>query len=118
MAEITEYTYMQIRDLLESKIKYIELRGDAGAKIIRIPITTDERVTHVYDRTKQEQTYSVLIKGTDADIPIPCTFASTALFETLDSTEAISVEQTTSFQLNADVDELTITHKLQVPEVQ
>lgn len=117
MAEITEYTYMQIRDLLESKIKYIELRDNAGTKIIRIPIT-DERVTHVYDRTKQEQTYSVLIKGTDADIPIPCTFASTALFETLDSTEAISVEQTTSFQLNAEVDELTIMHKLQVPEVQ
>lgn len=32
MAEITEYTYMQIRDLLESKIKYIELRDDTGAK--------------------------------------------------------------------------------------
>ncbi len=117
MAEITNFAYMEIRDLLEGKIKYIELRDDIGAKIIRIPIT-DERVTHVYDRTKQEQTYSVLIKGTDADIPIPCTFASTALFETLDSTEAISVEQTTSFQLNAEVDELTITHKLQVPEIQ
>ncbi len=116
MAEITEYTYMQIRDLLESKIKYIELRDNTGTKIIRIPIT-DERVTHVYDRTKQEQTYSVLIKGTDEDIPIPTTFGGTALFEEIDSTEAISVEQTTSFQLNAEVDELTITHKLQVPEV-
>ena len=116
MAEITEYTYELIRDLLESKIKCIELRDNTGTKIIRIPIT-DERVTHVYDRTKQEQTYSVLIKGTDADIPIPTIFGGTALFEGIDSTEAISVEQTTSFQLNADVDELTITHKLQVPEV-
>jgi hypothetical protein len=114
MAEITEYTYMQIRDLLESKIKYIELRDNAGTKIIRIPIT-DERVTHVYDRTKQEQTYSVLIKGTDADIPIPAIFAKSILLD--ENGNELSIEQTTSFQLNAEVDELTITHKLQVPEV-
>lgn len=43
MAEITEYTYMQIRDMLESKIKYIELRDDTGAKIIRIPITENRQ---------------------------------------------------------------------------
>ena len=116
MAEITEYTYMQIRDMLESKIKYIELRDDTGAKIIRIAVT-DERVSHVYDRTKQEQVYSIHIKGTDLDIPIPCTFGGTALFETADSIEPISIEATTSFQLNAEVDELTITHSLQIPEV-
>ncbi len=116
MAQITEYTYMLIRDLLESKVKYIELRDDTGAKIIRIPLT-DPRVTHTYDRTKQEQVYSVLIKGTDVDIPIPTVFASSALFETADSVDALSIETMTTFQLNAEVDELTITHRLQVPEV-
>jgi hypothetical protein len=49
MAQITEYAYRQVRDLLESKVGYIELRDDTGAKIIRIPLT-DPRVTHTYDR--------------------------------------------------------------------
>ncbi len=114
MAEITKYTYELIRDLIESKVKYIELRDDTGAKIIRIPIT-DPRVTHVYDRTKQEQVYSIDIKGTDVDIPIPTIFAKSILLD--ENGNELSVEQTTLFQLNAEVDELTITHRLQIPEV-
>ena len=116
MSEITAYNYQKIRDLEESLIKYIEIRDNLGAKIIRIP-TTDPRVTHVYDRLSQEQTYTILISGTDSDIIIPCTIGGSALFETAISTDVLALEVTTAFQINAPADTCTITHKLQTPTV-
>jgi len=116
MSQISEYNYMKVRDLQESLIKYIEIRDNLGVKIVRIPIT-DPRVTHTFDRTKQEQTYTILISGSDTDITLPITIGGTALFETAISTDELSSETTTAFLLNATGDTCTITYKLQIPEV-
>ena len=116
MSEITTYNYQKIRDLEESLINYIEIHDNLGAKIIRIPIT-DPRITHIYNRLLQEQTYTILISGSNVDITIPCTIGGSALFETAISTDVLSSEVTTTFQINATVDTCTITHKLQIPTV-
>lgn len=116
MSEITNYNYQKIRDLEEALIKYIEIRDNLGVKIIRIP-TTDPRVTHVYNRLLQEQVYSVLIKGTDSDIIIPCTIGGSALYETAVSTDVLALDITTTFQINATEDSCTVIYKLQIPTV-
>ena len=114
MSEITAYNYQKIRDLEESLIKYIEIRDNLGVKIIRIP-TTDPRVTHIYNRLLQEQTYTILISGTDSDIALPCTIGGSALFETAISTDVLALEITTTFQINATADTCTVIYKLQIP---
>jgi hypothetical protein len=116
MAEITASAYQALRNYIQNNWKYIELRDDAGNAIIRLS-PSDSRVTWVHNAGDQVLKLQVIIKGSDADITKPKTFASSAIYDVATDGNAYSVESFTPFTIESDMDELTVIHEIQVPKI-
>lgn len=116
MAEVTAYCYQKIRDNLNTLAQYIGFNNSTGTQKLRIPVS-DSRVTHVFNDALQTQTYTIVLKGSDADITLPCELASSNFYETNVSANALSSEIFTVFTLESALDQITITHSIQIPQV-
>lgn len=116
MAEITLQAYQDLRDYIENNWKYIELRDDENTSILRIS-TSDDRVTWTHTENAQTLELTCVISGDDADITLPQTFASSAIYKVATGGNAFSVETFTAFSMQNEADQLTIKHKIQVPQV-
>ena len=114
MAEITSAAYQDLRDYIQSQWKYIELQDESGVAIIRLS-PSDNRVT--YTAEGQTLKLQVVVKGSDADINTPTTFAKSAIFDVASGGTPYSVETFTSFTIESDQDELTVIHSIEVPQV-
>lgn len=117
MAEITSAAYQNLRDHIQNTWKYIELRDDAGNPIVRLSVD-DPRVDWTHTAGAQTLELSVTIKGSDSDITIPKTFASSAIYNVATNGTAFSVENfSSSFTIQAAEDELRVKHQIQVPSL-
>lgn len=116
MAEITSQAYQNLRDYIQANWKYIELQDDNGNPIIRLS-PADSRVTWVHNAGDQTLKLQVVIKGSDSDITKPKTFASSAIYDVATGGNAYSVESFSPFTIESDMDELTVIHEIQVPQV-
>ena len=117
MAEITSTAYQDLRDHIQNTWKYIELRDDAGNPIVRLSVD-DPRVDWTHKPNAQTLELSVTIKGSDSDIKIPKTFASSAIYNVATGGTAFSVEDfSSSFTIQAAEDELRVKHQIQVPSL-
>jgi len=116
MAEITSQAYQALRNYIQSNWKYIELRDDLGNAIVRLS-PSDNRVTWTHNSGDQTLKLQVVIKGSDSDISKPKTFASSAIYDVATGGQAYSVESFTPFTIESDMDELTVIHEIQVPQV-
>ncbi|MFT8321682.1 MAG: hypothetical protein ABF649_12310 [Bacillus sp. (in: firmicutes)] len=114
MAEITSAAYQNLRDYIQTNWKYIELQDDTGVAIIRLS-PSDSRVA--YTAEGQTLKLQVVVKGSDADINTPTTFAKSAIFDVASGGTPYSSETFTSFTIESDQDELTVIHSIQVPQV-
>ncbi|MDE8562759.1 hypothetical protein PNH38_02540 [Anoxybacillus rupiensis] len=116
MAEITSSAYQALRNYIQNNWKYIELRDDANNPILRLS-PSDSRVTWVHNAGDQTLKLQVVIKGSDADITKPKTFASSAIYDVATGGQPYSIESFTPFTIESDMDELTVIHEIQVPQV-
>lgn len=116
MAEITSSAYQAIRDYIQQNWKYIELRDDAGNAIVRLS-PSDSRVSWIHNAGDQTLKLQVIIKGSDADITKPQTFASSAIYDVATGGQPYSIESFTPFTIESDQDELTVIHSIEVPQV-
>jgi len=116
MAEITAQAYQALRDYIESNWIYIELRDDVGTAIMRLD-TSDVRVNWTHTAGAQTLELTVVLTGSDADITLPQTFASSAIYNVATGGDALSVENFVAFNMQNDADELTIKHQIEVPQV-
>lgn len=118
MAEITSSGYQSLRDFIQSTWKYIELRDGAGTPIIRLS-PLDPRVTWTHQAGNQTLELTIVVKGSDSDISsvLPKTFAQSAIFDVASSGSPYSIETFTAFTMETDMDELTVKHQIQVPQV-
>ncbi|QNG59439.1 hypothetical protein H4O14_16810 [Bacillus sp. PAMC26568] len=116
MMEINTQGYQAIRDYIQSNWKYIELRDGTNAAIVRLS-PSDSRVTWTHTAGDQTLKLQIVVKGSDADIPVPKTFASSAIYNVATGGNAYSVESFTAFTMESDQDELTVIHSIQVPKV-
>lgn len=116
MAEITSYAYQNLRDYIQANWQFIELQDEAGTSIIRIS-PTGSRCTWTHNAGDQTLKLQVVIKGSDTDITLPCTFAKSVIYNVATGGNAISEESFTPFTLETDQDELTVIHNIQVPQV-
>lgn len=116
MAEINANGYQSIRDYMETNWKYIELRDDTSTAIVRLS-PTDARVTWTHIAGAQTLKLQIIVTGSDADIPVPQIFASSAIYDVATLGSPYSVETFTAFTISADEDQLTIIHNIQVPQV-
>lgn len=117
MAEITAQAYQDLRDYITANWKYIELRDEEGAPVIRLGVGDDPRVTWTHEAGAQTLELTVTIRGTDSDITLPITFASSAIYKVASGGEAYSVESFSAFTMEGEGDELTVKHQIQVPQV-
>ncbi len=116
MAEISNFGYQSVRDFIESNWTYLELRDTAGTPVLRIN-TTDPRLNYTHVAGSQTLELTIALKGSDTDITLPQEFAQSAIFADAVSTDAFSVETFTSFTMESELDELTVKHQIEVPEV-
>jgi hypothetical protein len=116
MAEIAAAGYQDLRDYIEANWKYLELRDETGTPVLRIT-TTDDRLTWTHNAGAQTLELTGVFLGSDADIPVPQTIASSAIFKASSGGSPFSVETFSSFTFNADADQLTVKHQIQVPQV-
>jgi len=116
MAEITASAYQAIRDYIQQNWQYIELRDDLGNPILRLS-PADSRVSWIHNAGDQVLKLQIVVKGSDADITKPQTFASSAIYDVATGGNAYSIESFTPFTIESDMDELTVIHEIQVPQV-
>lgn len=116
MAEISNAGYQSIRDYIQSNWQYIELRDETNSPILRIS-TNDNRVQWSHDVGSQTLELTCIIKGDDADITKPVTFASSAIYDVVTGGSPYAVENFTPFTMENDADQLIIKHQIQVPQL-
>lgn len=116
MAEITQTGYQNIRDHIEANWRFIELQDDAGAKVVRLD-PADPRVTWTHAPGADVLELSVVINGSDADITLPQVFNASAIYTSADATEPVTaVESFSLFEMEMDEDQITVRHRIQVPQ--
>lgn len=116
MAEITQAAYQNLRDYIQANWKYIELQNETGIAIVRLS-PSDSRINWTHSAGEQILKLQVIIKGSDADITAPKTFAKSVIYNVATGGSPLSVESFTPFTIEGDQDELTIIHSIQVPKV-
>ncbi|MGG4039292.1 hypothetical protein [Heyndrickxia ginsengihumi] len=116
MAEITTQAYQNLRDYIQSNWQYIELQDDSDGAILRLS-PSDSRVTWTHNAGDQTLKLQIVVKGSDTDITLPKTFASSHIFNVATGGISFSDESFTPFTMSTDQDELTVIHNIQVPQV-
>lgn len=118
MAAITSAGYQDLRDYIQANWQYIELRDTSGAAVVRLPVS-DARVDWVHATNAQTLQLRVILTGSDADVPVPVTFRSGALYKVAGGGNPFSVETLVEGDalINADPDVVQATLSIQVPQV-
>ncbi|MGG0666962.1 hypothetical protein ABE073_00275 [Lederbergia citrisecunda] len=116
MAEISQAGYKSIREHIEASWNFIELQDDTGAKVVRLD-TTDSRVSFTHNPGAEVLELSIVINGSDADITLPQVFASSAIYESAGATEPVTAsEPFSNFEMTMEEDQITVRHRIQVPQ--
>lgn len=113
--EITNAGYQSIRDFVEANWKFIELRNESDTPILRLGVD-DPRVSWIHTEGAGTLELRVVIKGSDAEITLPTTFASSAIYSQATDGSALAVEAFSPFTMEATGDELTVIHQLEIPQ--
>lgn len=116
MAEIKEQGYQDIRSYIQSTWKYIEIRDINDVPILRVD-TTDSRVSWTHLEGAKTLELSVVIRGSDAEVSLPQTFKTSAIYKVGVDGDAYSEESFTPFTMEGTSDELTVKHQIQVPQI-
>lgn len=117
--EVNAAGYQDIRDRIEANWQYIELLNAAGTAVVRLPVS-DPRVTWVHTPGAQTLQLQVVVQGSDADIPVPVTLRSSALYKAASGGSPMHGPRAFTegdFTFSADADRCTITHSLSVPQI-
>ncbi|MGI2326418.1 hypothetical protein [Planococcus sp. YIM B11945] len=114
MAEINQYGYQKIREFVIANWKYLEVRKPDGTVLKRFG-TADGLVITGNGSTPTIE-YKLVIKGSDA-LFTNQTVGKSVVFDSPTGINAIATESFTNFTFESADDELTIVHKLQVPQV-
>lgn len=123
MAAVTTAGYQDLRDYIQANWLFIEIRdasvaGAGGAAIVRLPLS-DARVDWVHTANAQTLQLRVTLTGSDADVPVPVTARSSVIFKVAAGGNPLSSEVLVEGDatINADADQIVITHSIQVPQV-
>ncbi|MTD30126.1 hypothetical protein [Planomicrobium sp. YIM 101495] len=114
MAEINQYGYQKIREFVIANWKYLELRKPDGTVLKRFGIADGLEIAGSANTPTIE--YKLIIKGSDA-LFTNQTVGKSVVFDSPTGANAITTENFTSFTFESADDELTIIHKLQIPQV-
>lgn len=114
--EITSAGYQSLRNFVQSTWTHIELRDEVGSAILRLDVD-DSRVSWEQLAGAQTLELKIIVKGTDSEVTLPRTFASSAIFSQASGGEELAMESFSPFTMEASGDELTVIHQLEIPQV-
>lgn len=119
MAEITTYAYEDLRAYIEANWTYISLYDNGGtpAEVLRLPVS-DARVTWTHTAGAATLELTIVITGADAEISasLPKTFASSRIFKVSSGGNSFSTETFSAFTIQTSSDQLTVKHRIEVPD--
>lgn len=126
--ELTEAGYESIRDLVRSAATapaqwdYIALIDDTGSEVLRVSVTGDSRASWSEEDqdvsgTDETMVATITVSGGDADITTPVTINESRLYDTNSGGSSLSEDTFTNATLQASSDELTVEHRIEVPQV-
>jgi len=113
MANINQYGYEKIRSWILGSWTFLELRSPDGTVLKRFGVADGLTITG--NATTQELEYRLVVNG-DATF-LGQTVGKSVLFDSADSTNAIATEVFTAFEFLSADDQLTVNHRLQVPQI-
>jgi len=116
MAEIKSNGYQAIRDYIQANWQYIELQDDTSTPILRLS-PADSRVTWTHNAGDQTLKLQIVVHGSDSDITLPTTFASSHIYDVASGGTSYSDESFTAFTMSSVDDQLTVIHSIEVPQV-
>lgn len=115
MQEASEALYQDIRDYVQGRIQYLELRDENAAAVMRIPVT-DPRVS--WDVSVPGIiTLCADITGSDPEITLPVTFKSSAVYVDAVGGNDRGVDTFENAPIVALVDQFNCRHQIQIPLV-
>lgn len=114
MTQITDYAYGKIRDYAISNFNYLEIQDDLGTPIKRF--STADGLTITLNAETQEIEYKVVVSGADTSFT-NTTVSNSVIYDSVDSTNPIAQEPFMPFTFESTEDELTVIHKLQIPQI-
>ncbi len=117
MAEILAAGYENLRQHILDTWIWIELRDDLGDPVVRLDVSDSRVAWTSTDPTTNPLELVITVEGADADIPVPTTFRYSAIYNVGVSGSAFSVEEFTQFTISANEDQLTVRHRIQVPQI-
>lgn len=110
MTEFTAKAYEIMRTAHNAAITHISIRNASNTELIKVPIA---QVTVDFVATRQTNTYSKTITG--SDVAIPSTITKAVLLDT--NGNDLGQDTFTAFNINATVDSCAITIQTQIPQV-
>ena len=113
MAQIKQYGYQKIREYVLSNWNYIEVQDSNGVAIKRFGIVDGLQITG--NATTQEIEYKLVLTG-DATF-LGKTVGKSVLLEVASNGSPIATEVFTPFEFISEQDQLTIIHKIQIPQI-
>jgi hypothetical protein len=118
MAEITAAAYQDLRDHVEATWTYIALLDDTSTEVVRLPLS-DARVTWTHIAGAQTLELTVVLSGSDAEISgsLPKTISESRLYKVAVAGDSFSTETFSDFIIQTTDDQITVKHRLEVPEI-
>ncbi|MFB5088636.1 hypothetical protein PGC35_15750 [Psychrobacillus sp. PGGUH221] len=113
MAQINNYGYGKLREYILSNWNYIEVQDESGIAVKRFGIADGLQITG--NVATQEIEYKIVITG-DATF-LGKTVVKSVLLEVATNGSPIATEVFAPFTFETVDDQLTIIHKLQVPQI-
>lgn len=113
MSQVTNYAYNKIQNFLASNVTYLELQDESGTPIKRF--STLNGLTINNDTSNQTITYEVTVSGDNNFLNK--TVSQSILYDVANGGEPIAIESFIPFTFESEEDELTIRHKIQVPQL-
>jgi hypothetical protein len=114
--EITAEGYQSVRDFIEANWIYHSLRDDSDDEVIRIS-TSDARTEWTHDPGNQVLELTTTVAGSDGDITPPQVFAGSEIYDVSSGGSPLADETFEAFTIETDSDELTVKHRIEVPQV-
>lgn len=124
--EIREAGYQLIREYIDSSSAvppqwdYLELRDANNDPVTRISVTADSRAQWIHtDSTEQVLIAEIVVTGADSDIPLSTFFEGSAMYTDVSGSGVpeLSFDGFPQALIETEDDELTIEHRIEVPEV-
>jgi len=106
-----------LRAYIQNNWTYVALVDDGGSEVTRIDIVNDSRASWSSGSGSNPLTATITIQGSDSDVPLPTTFARSESYKSSGGTTRMAGDPFTNATLEADADELTLTHDIELPTI-